>query len=72
MEKSLLTIDDYEHLGMHDKTQVVAQWGLALCIGERYGKNNDKTLVLSQQISDIILYNKLVLFFKKKNPIGKR
>ena len=46
---------------------------IALCIGERYGKNNDKTLVLSQQISDIILFNKLVPFFikKKKNPIGK-
>ena len=38
----------------------------ALCIGERYGKNNDKTLVLSQQISDIILFNKLVLKKKKK------
>ena len=47
----------------------MAQRGLALCIEEQYGKNNDKTIVLSQQISDIILFNKLVL--KKKIPIGK-
>ena len=86
MEKSLLTIDDNEHLGMHDLLQEMGKkivclksggnlgkqsrlWlseDLLLCIGERYCKNNDKTLVLSQQISDIILFNKLVLKKKKK------